>query len=284
MQEATTRTLGPSPACCQDVLSRLSQRLARVLEEVDRYHHHHQQQEQQQRRGEEGNATALGNGSAVLSRPPLQVRHRVDALRASLRERKTLNESVDAVNTLMEQLATESLIDLRSTSETCVRRAADAGDSCNRDVANDVCTHNSHRNSSDASIADEGGAQQQELTARRLVWLRQQSHRHRDEFRELRQRASRAYETLRPLIDGTADVCAGVFSACADDSSDPSELHALCRSNGVRARRLQERLARVLDTYRRVVARSNLEMCRLDLEVQALEQQSLQPEDMLLQR
>ncbi|EKF31093.1 actin-like protein, putative [Trypanosoma cruzi marinkellei] len=290
-------------ACYRDVLDRLSQRLAFLLEEVDKY-------SQQHHRDGEGDAACentnfgqtvrvtgddphdFSHPNPLLSWPSLRIRYRVDALRAWLNGRRELQEKMQRVDASMQRLLKEHLIDMSRVTASHPRRDryGEYGQFVSPTLA-DVAQQESGEN---------GAAAEQEAAIRRVVWLYQQLLRHKDEFRELRKRASTTYEHLRPQFDKIASECGRIFRATAQDDGgcsentkgnnsddsgaghvdDPVELHALCRRNEERARRLQSRLQRTLSVYRQIVARTNLELCRVELEVQAMERQSPHAEEL----
>ncbi|EKG02596.1 hypothetical protein TCSYLVIO_006374 [Trypanosoma cruzi] len=290
-------------ACYRDVLDRLSQRLAFLLEEVDKYHRQHYRHGEGDAACDNTNfgeavrvagddAQDFSHPTPLLSWPSLRIRHRVDALRAWLSGRRELREKVQRVDASMQRLLKEHLIDLGRVTASHPRRDryGEYGQFVSPALADGA----------QQDSGESGGAAEQEATIRRVVWLHQQLLRHKDEFRELRERASNTYEHLHPQFDKIASVCGRIFHATAqnnggssektkgnnsDDSGagdvdDPVELHALCRRNEERARRLKSRLQRTLSVYRQIVARTNLELCRVELEVQAMERQSPHAEEL----
>ncbi|RNF12678.1 putative actin-like protein [Trypanosoma rangeli] len=294
------KMLTAGTACYRDVLDRLSQRLALILQEAEAYnqqHHRHGDSEKEEVlhvAGEDVLASLQPN--PLLSWPPLRMQHRVDALRAQLSERKELQEMVRNVDTSMRELRQEFFIDVEGAAASHLR-----SDGC------DVYAKFGHRAFTDGlkhGGCNSGGVAAQEAAVRRIVWLHQQLRRHKEDFRDLRKRASQAWLRLQPQFENIADVCGRIFHATAsnDDgggenihenngdgngttmgtkTDDPGELHALCRRNGERAWRLQSRLQRVLSLYQQVTARTNLELCRVELEVQAMERQSPHAEELM---
>ncbi|RNF23302.1 putative actin-like protein [Trypanosoma conorhini] len=293
--------LSAGTACYRDVMDRLSQRLALLLVEAEAY---------VQQRHLYGEAEALHAAAAaaepqvslqpcpLLSWPPLRVRQRVDALRAQLSERKELQETMRNVDASMRLLRQEFLlVDVGAAAASShLRRDGYGADAeLGRRTVADGSKHDSRGG---------GGVAAQEEAVRRIVWLHQQLRCHKEDFCELRKRASHTHERLHQQFERIADACGSIFRATAyngdgnsedmqgnngdgnarttAEAADPAELHSLCRRNGERARRLQSRLQRVLSLYRQVVARTNRELCRVELEVQAMERQSPHAEELAL--
>ncbi|ORC89628.1 putative actin-like protein [Trypanosoma theileri] len=304
-------TLAPNTSCYQDVLERLSHRLARLLSEVDIYQQQQQQQQQQQEESEaekakkkcvNTNSVPMTTSSTVstLSWPSLQVHHRVSRLQESLGECKELWETMQRLDAAMRQLKTESLIDLRNISGPCTEGplldVEEEEEDKDKDSGNMNSEEGRRKNYRYYYHMKEGidmlgrnclynsGKSDKEETTRLLVKLQRQKILHGDEVRQLSQRAVQIHDTLNSHFNKTPNLCEEVFNAISDSQNNENEhdmakLHALCRRNEERARSLQERLTRILEKYHRVVAHTNMELCRLDLELQAIERQSPQTEE-----